>query len=801
MRDSNRVPQNKELSEDQKLDSSPKCILNKNDLLITVSKSHKNPQAFAIYPSNQNSFIYPYNNSNFIEKMHETQNFDEDLKQSIINQNSLNKTPNAFTDLPNQESLSATLSKNIKISDKPVMKLLENNKISLGFINFNKKISKLFIKLMPNLLNCNDREMIINFLINSKSNHPFSFEHKQERISVLLYSTDAKISREKVYNVFMETIVNPVENLQKFNAEILISGIKKMGFKNTKKNEDKGKTTYLYAINDNGNDCESEWSTFPVLLSVNKGVIVLEIIFAICSKPGILTGPYLEKAIEFLKKVNNTLCNSMFYYNSRNKFIIFKSSTHAMFPPYLNYNLPQILTSEAVSLYTSYAHGLYCIYKEMINSEKAKNTLLQGNYVSYSINELLSICNKRNLKPFILFTLYDDNDASLVSNSLSVNPEQLEKERSIIGVLKKDELLKNVFQIERVYNNNQGVIIYPKIIFGNVFNTNVKQSMTAKYFKVMKKIGKKLLKGKLGFNIELFFKMFWIVKENIYYNFLIPLNDFFQYFDKNNLHEKLITFYKHYAQVLEEEILKSLCWNIEDLFLIGFNDPQKYAENCFGLKVKKELILLPHILKNRDSKIPISKKDIKICKDLTAARYRMNQIYYNEYVCRYLGLANDITIIMEDTGYLTIEEIVELKKDIKDNNIEDKDAKSLIAKNSTKDYLAFENKISCKNLRQPLYIPSKLLINYSPKIQILSQNISLTNTLFHIIPMKEINICHKHYEIFFKIISEDEISASRVSFVKNLVYCLTLNPDIRKCQYNQENIDKDILIIMKLLDK
>lgn len=803
MKDLNQIFQKIESSEDQKLNSSPNYPICRNELIISVSKGHNTTQSSAI-----NSNIFDFNrNAYFIESILNSTNFHEkeaqNLNQNKSNKNIIIKTPNTYTDLLYQELLLKTLSKNMNIKEKSVIKLYENDKIFLGFINFDEKVSKLIIKLIPRFMNY---DMIYNFLTKSKSNHPFSFDRKQESISVLLYSTDAKTPREKIFNAFMETFINPIKNLQKSNAEVILSGIRSMGFKNTKKNEESDKTTYLYAINDNGNDCESEWSTFPVLLTVCKGVIGLEIIFAVNSKPGVLTGPYLAKAIEFIKKVNNLLCNSVFFYNPRSKFILYKTSIHTMFPPYLNYDFPQILTSEAVSLYTAFAHGIYCIYTEMINSNKNKDISSQENQILYTVNELLSICKKRSHKPIMLFTLHVNDDAISISHSLSVTSKELEKEQSIISVLKADDLLKKVFQTEKIYSNSQGVITYPKILIGSTFDSNKKQIITTRCFEAMKKVGKKLLKGRLDFKIENFFKMFLLVKENVYYNFLIPLHDFFQYFDKNSFHEKLIIFYKHLAEVLEEEIMNSL-WNVEDLFLIGLDDSVKYgkyAENYFGLKIKKEIVILPHILKCRDSGIVISKKDIKICKDLTAIRYRMNQVYFNEYVCRYLGLINSITIAVEDADHFTIEEIVEIKKELKNNNIEDKEVKSLIAKRAAEDYIDFENKLICRNLRQPLYIPSKTLISYSPKIKILSQNTSAKNTIFHIIPIKEINLCHNHYKHFFTITREDKLDeklASKVSFVKNIVYFLTLNHDIRKYQYNRENTDKDILLIMELLDK
>ncbi|OMJ92082.1 hypothetical protein SteCoe_5289 [Stentor coeruleus] len=582
-----------------------------------------------------------------------------------------------------------------------------------------------------------------------------------------------------------------------------------MGFRNTKKNESDNKITYLFAINDNGNDCDKEWGTFPVLLSVSKNIIELSIIFAVNSKPGIITGEQLRKSLDFTKRVNKTLNNFSFIYDHKKGFFLFKTSTYALFPPCSNYNLPQILTSEAVNLYTSYAYGLYCLYSEISSNSQIESQNYEISQIKnppqHSVKSLLSACKQRAKKPLILFSLLSDNDFNTDSQIFKLDSKLLHKEINIIKFLKTDELLNNVFQAGKIFLNNNGIITYPKFIFENNFcikKLSILLRENPRYYEKLINIGEKLLMGKLSFDFKKFIDNFLVFKGKIYYSFESPLHDLFDNLKNVEINEKSIDLFKYFLQLLEGN-LKNNMWNVEDLYLTGIKNDEVQGgviKDYYGIKIKKESIVLPTKNKHESKSELLDDRIFKLQKNLTAVRYRMNQSYFNEYVCSYLGLIDDTTIAMIDTDQLTIEESVEIKK----NNIEEDKRTILseskeIAKKSIADYLSFEKKIKSRNLRLPSYIPTKVLIRNSQlRLQILNK-IS-ENTLFHIIPIKELYMCHNEHNYFYKKDNEDckynENYSSRNSFYKNIAYNFISYKE-EGTMDQIENIDKEILSILK----
>lgn len=673
-------------------------------------------------------------------------------------------------------------------------------------ISFTEKTSKLVIKFLLESISETDSKNILNYFFGKNPEHNFFAFYKENEISILLFGKDPVFIAKKILDDLMKNFINPLKDLKNSIAEVVLSGIRKIGFKNTKKSESADKIIYLYAINDNGNDCAKEWGTFPVLLSVSKDIIELSIIFAVNSRPGIIKGEQLRKSLEFIKRVNNTLNNFSFVYDRTKGFFLFKTSTHVLFPPCSNYHLPQILTSEATNLYTSYAYGLYCLYSEMTSnsqSESTNNKIIQiQNLKQHSAISLFITCKQRAKKPLIPFSLLTDNYINVDSQSIKLTSNLLVKEKKIIEFLKTDELLSNVFQTEKIFLNDSGVITYPKLILENNYNVRNLSMMlqeNPKYYEKLINIAEKLLIGNLCFDFKKLIDNFLAVKGKIYYSFKSPLHFFFDNFRNVEINEKSIDMFKYFVQLLEGN-LKQNMWNIEDLFLTGIEsdgEQDLINKKYYGIKIKKETIALPSKNNHESySEIPMNRM-LKLYKNLTAVRYRMNQSYYNEYVCRYLGLIDEYTIAVIDTDQLTIEESVEIRK----SSIEEENHKNLfenkeIAGKSIADYLAFEIKLKYRNLRLPSYIPTKVLVRNS---QLGLKNINKTseNTLFHIIPMKELHMCHNDHSYFYTPTNEvgksNENYSSRNSFYKNIIYYLTLYKEEGANIDQVENLDREIL--------
>ena len=91
-------------------------------------------------------------------------------------------------------------------------------------------------------------------------NFPFKFSENKEKIKITgsIFCENPFDFIKDLYNtVKAEFFIKSDKYKDKLN-EICLSGIKIMGFKNTKTNKTGKITTYLYAINDNANNCTIE---------------------------------------------------------------------------------------------------------------------------------------------------------------------------------------------------------------------------------------------------------------------------------------------------------------------------------------------------------------------------------------------------------------------------------------------------------------------------------------------------------------------------------------------------------------
>ncbi|OMJ67589.1 hypothetical protein SteCoe_35202 [Stentor coeruleus] len=779
---------------DQAKNMSP---INKKGQLIIDKPVIQSPYAEYLNPKlyKNQSFICKCDNSP-VNRSHQKINLDQ--KEENPENCKITKSQDFEVEQNNAPNISKTIGKPLIITSD------SNTILSAYLISFTQKTSKLIIKFVLDSLSKTDSKNILNYFFGKNSNDNFFTLYKENEISILLYCEDHISTAKKILDELMIIFINPLKDLKNSIAEVVLNGICRIGFKNTKKNQTADRTIYLIAISDNENDCAKEWGTFPMLISVSKDVIELSIIFAVNSKPGIIIGEELRKSLEFIRRVNNTLNNFSFVYDRIKGFFLFKTSTHALFPPCSNYHLPQILISEAVNLYTSYAHGLYTLYSEMpSNSQFESSNYEIQNLQQQLLKSLFITCKNRSKKPLILFSLLSTNDININSQNIQLNPQLLGKEKYIIEFLKTDELLNNVFQTGKIFIGANGMINYPKYIIEK--NCNIKKLSklllreNPKYYEKLKNIAEKLLIGNLCFDYERFIENFLAMKGKVYYSFKTPLNGFFDVFEKAEINKKSVDFFRCFLKMIEGE-MKNNMWNIEDLYLAGIkSDGEKglINTNYYGIKIKKETITLPSKSEYENHSEASKNRILNLLKNLTAVRYRMNQSYYNEYVCAYLGLIDEYTIVMIDTNQLTIEESVEISK----KNIEEEKQKNPIeykeiVEKSIVDYLYFESKLKSRNLRLPSYIPTKVLIrNFQLGVKNLYR-IS-ENTLFHIIPMKELHICHNEHNYMYILTDGDtkhnENYSSRNSFYKNIAYYLTSYKEECENIDQIENLDKEIL--------
>ena len=81
------------------------------------------------------------------------------------------------------------------------------------------------------------------------------------------------------YYIFIDDLLIDSPRLLQTYSHVISQGIKRMGFKHIKKQKYETKTTFLYGINDNTNEHEPDWATFPVLINVKRTIMELRIIF------------------------------------------------------------------------------------------------------------------------------------------------------------------------------------------------------------------------------------------------------------------------------------------------------------------------------------------------------------------------------------------------------------------------------------------------------------------------------------------------------------------------------------------
>ena len=480
----------------------------------------------------------------------------------------------------------------------------------------------------------------ISSFMTLSDNFPFKFSENKEKIKITgsIFCENPFDFIKDLYNtVKAEFFIKSDKYKDKLN-EICLSGIKIMGFKNTKTNKTGKITTYLYAINDNANNCTIEWSTFPILLDISKHIIDLKIIFAINSKPWFFSQEKLKQVKAFIKMVNSVLTFGSFQYDSSKKFIAFRMTQYLLVTPFYNLKLIQKLTSQAVHIYTSYGYGLYQIYSlpESPNPEviKTKN------------QELLSICIKRSLRPVAKFYLSPDkvNAYSYKTFYFTNNDTDLETEKKIIELLKKDQDLSAVFLVDSI-KMKKNKVKYP------FFRIDQQEAIKElKFFDDLNNIIIKLMDFGLKIDKNLIDGGFIYKKNKIIFSYNIALSKILSVLQENEKYQYSLAINEYLISNLKEKINKDLWYSKDILFHNVDLDNLKYL----GIKTKIESIIpYEEIEKIKDERLK------KLITEQTIGRYRINQQYKSKCVVKYLGLKDMYSNVVENYDGISFDKIRE----------------------------------------------------------------------------------------------------------------------------------------------
>ena len=498
------------------------------------------------------------------------------------------------------------------------------------------------------------------------------------------------------YYIFIDDLLIDSPRLLQTYSHVISKGIKRMGFKHIKKQKYETKTSFLYGINDNTNEHEPDWATFPVLINVKRTIMELRIIFALKSRPGLFNANQLKYVKKHIKKANLFLKNCSFHYEPKKEETVFKITHYLLYPPSLCFDLPQKLTSEAVHYYTSFGYGFYALSKskvtERFNQDKGENEILlepgteNEKITTVTLEKLFKKCVKRNSKPVSVFSLIVEGLLHLDWFRRIRRPKEFLQEISIIKAMEKSSLLKKSFMLAdlRVRKNE---ISYPINNYEEYKRTFASQSHSnPEIYDKLIMIIEELAHCGLGVDLDTFIDSMIEVDSELFYAYKIDLSKQFWkliYQEKrvedskanpsvsskqavhqyNTIYDYLSTMHSKLNERILNEITENP-WTIDDLFisfdenLITISDDEV---EYFGHKLSKEKVSDDRIT-IKDQMIPnerIRAKKSRIdAPFLTIQRYRINQMFKNKYIVRYLGLYDNCTIWAEKVFHNSVHEII-----------------------------------------------------------------------------------------------------------------------------------------------
>ena len=523
-----------------------------------------------------------------------------------------------------------------------------------------------------------------------------SIKNNHLNISGIIWSiSNPTIILKEIYEMIKFELLIGKGEVYNQNINTIREGIKKMGFKNTKENGEAQKLTFLYAINDNGNDCSKEWSTFPVLVCITKEIFELKIIFAIYSKPGYFSNVKLNQVYDFIQNVNKQLKGFSFHYDIKRKHTYLKTSQYLLNPPLRNLKMPQRVTSEAVHIYTSFGYGLFSIFSSKELPERKE--------YEEENKKLLKMCLKRRNKPIVKFSLIAKEILN-ITNYSQIDTISINKEKTIIDIIKTNPVLADIFLTDKIslvkfdsrrsittneinFQREKGInsdspfesIKYPSLLYKrnarplkDFFEFSEVDESTdyskinnihSEALEILLKMIDNLSLCGLMIHKALFRDCFVEYNRKVYCNFKYHLQEIFR-------EDPYQLLYQEIQGCLQESILNSINynpWYSEDAYFsvassqkIALEMNNKCEFNRYGVDLKCEWVADKNkIIKLKEQKNNLKfkgknwKKIIEIINELvdikkiTSERYHLNQFWKNDNIVRYLGLLDDFTIISE----------------------------------------------------------------------------------------------------------------------------------------------------------
>ena len=319
---------------------------------------------------------------------------------------------------------------------------------------------------------------------------------------------------------------------------------------------------------------------------------------------------------EFLNFSKRFIGNWRFVYDSAKMQVILRYTMKPLYPFHYNLPIPQQVTSEAIIYYTSFAYGLYAIYKH------------QGSYDEKLLKSIKKTCKQRSKKPIIVFSLLTSNEHEIVIDHQEFKADYNETHKLLV-IISKNECTKEILSYSKIKISNEQ-ISFPTI--KNLKNFKVFDLESPRTnFKTKKQFFKMInYLASQGYHMNLQETCnFTTIGGKLYYNYSKSLHYLFTYIDEKSL-GKL----KHHETL--NEILESLSVLKlkSDELTISVNDIDYGGTGGKVLNgTEIEIIdLKKHFRSFIDESIPwyIMNEAIK--------KYVINRCFFEGYTRRYFGI-------------------------------------------------------------------------------------------------------------------------------------------------------------------
>lgn len=372
---------------------------------------------------------------------------------------------------------------------------------------------------------------------------------------------------------------------------------------------------------------------------------------------------YLNMVFDMIKFSNKSLNNWKFVFDKVKKQVYMRLTMRPLYPYSNNKLIPQLLTSEAIIYYTSYAYALYEIY----NCSKLNKSLKNPKEYRTFLKNLKKICKKRSKKPIIQFTLIDNSSETMKKVEFRGN---YKKESKIKTKLESEKIFCDIFMTKRIEFKDQK-ISYPKILYTQgykIFNFE-RKFLKYKSLKKFKSLIQILKNEKYYLDIEKISDSFLEKKGKLFCTYKYPLSG-------------LVVKCKESHRLMQktEEILSMILKFLQKVKFKGvkvftpkssivFENGQNYL---YGSPI--EIVNIKDVLKQSEvkssklnelaSKLEHKKNKEKSKKEteetillnLTVKKYTLNRYLFEGFTRRYISLLKPGKLIVQKFDCSGIEE-------------------------------------------------------------------------------------------------------------------------------------------------